>query len=97
MNTERLMKVILAPLISEKGNRVAEKNRQVVFKVMPCAKKPEIKAAVELMFEVKVDAVRVLNVGGKKKRSGQILGQRKSWRKAYVSLQEGHDINFADL
>lgn len=97
MNQERLLKVLLSPVISEKSTTVAEKHRQVVFKVATDACKPEIKAAVELLFEVKVEGVRVVNVKGKQKRFGQIMGRRKSWKKAYVSLQEGYDINFANL
>ena len=95
MNQERLMKVLLSPIVSEKSTRVGDKCKQVVFKVATDAKKPEIKQAVEQLFDVKVDAVTVLNVKGKAKRFGQILGRRKSWKKAYVSLQEGHDIDFA--
>jgi len=97
MNQERLLKVILGPVISEKSTNVGEEHRQAVFKVVSCATKPEIKAAVELLFSVKVAAVSVLNVKGKRKRTGQIQGRRKSWKKAYVSLKEGHDINFANL
>lgn len=94
MNQERLMKVLLAPHVSEKATRLAEKNRQVVFKVLRDANKIEIKNAVELLFEVKVDHVRVSNVKSKTCRTRQILGQKKAWKKAYVSLKEGYDINF---
>lgn len=97
MNQERLLKVLLSPVISEKSTNVAEKHRQVVFKVEIDACKPEVKAAVELLFEVKVAGVRVVNVKGKQKKFGQIMGRRKSWKKAYVSLHEGYDINFANL
>lgn len=94
MNQERLLKVLLAPHISEKGTLVADKYRQFIFKVLPDASKPEIKQAVESLFDVKVDNVRVLNVKGKSKRFGAIRGRRSDWKKAYVTLKEGHDIAF---
>ena len=92
----RLMQVILAPVISEKSTFVADKNRQVVFRVDRRATKPEIKAAVELTFKVEVEGVRVSNVRGKEKRFGQTLGRRNEWKKAYVSLKPGQEINFAE-
>jgi large subunit ribosomal protein L23 len=94
MNQERLMKVLLSPVISEKSSRVADANRQFVFKVLPGASKPEIRDAVELMFDVKVKGVQVANVRGKTKRFGQTVGRRVNWKKAYVTLAEGHDIDF---
>ncbi|MEA2094651.1 MAG: 50S ribosomal protein L23 [Pseudomonadota bacterium] len=94
MNQERLMKVLLSPVVSEKSTRVADDHRQYVFKVLTDASKPEIRKAVELMFEVKVKGVQVSNVHGKVKRHGQSLGRRASWKKAYVTLAEGHDIDF---
>jgi large subunit ribosomal protein L23 len=94
MNTERLMKILLAPVISEKSTRVADANRQYVFKVLPGASKPEIRKAVELMFDVKVSGVQVANMRGKIKRHGQTTGKRADWKKAYVTLAEGHDIDF---
>lgn len=94
MSNERLMKVLLAPHVSEKSAIAADTNRQFVFRVLPDANKAEIKDAVELLFEVKVDRVQVSNVKGKQKRFGQIQGRRASWKKAYVTLQEGHDIEF---
>ncbi|MDH5435992.1 MAG: 50S ribosomal protein L23 [Gammaproteobacteria bacterium] len=94
MNQERLMKVILAPHVSEKSTTVADSNRQFVFKVIPDATKPEIKKAVELMFNVKVEGVQVLNVPAKTKRFAQREGQRSAWKKAYVKLHEGHEIDF---
>ena len=94
MSQERLMKVLLGPHISEKATLAAEKSQQIVFKVAPDASKPEIKKAVELLFEVKVADVTVSNVRGKIKRSGQTFGKRKSWKKAYVRLAEGQDISF---
>jgi large subunit ribosomal protein L23 len=94
---ERLMSVLLTPHVSEKSSRVAERENQVVFRVRRDASKPEIKAAVELMFEVKVDAVRVVNVAGKAKRFGGRPGRRSDWKKAYVSLAEGQAIDFAGV
>ncbi|MGC2457907.1 MAG: 50S ribosomal protein L23 [Gallionellaceae bacterium] len=92
---ERLMNVLLAPQISEKATFVAEKNEQVIFRVAPDASKPEIKAAVELLFKVNVEGVQVSNVKGKQKRFGKTIGRRKDWKKAYVSLAPGQEINFA--
>jgi large subunit ribosomal protein L23 len=92
---ERLMKVLLAPQISEKAIYVADKNEQVIFRVAPDATKPEIKAAVELMFKVSVDTVQVANVKGKVKRMGRYVGRRNNWKKAYVCLAAGQEINFA--
>ena len=95
MNQERLMKVLLSPVVSEKAAIAADAARQYAFKVATDATKPEIAAAVELLFDVKVDAVRTVLVKGKRKRFGQIQGRRSDWRKAYVRLQEGQDIDFA--
>ncbi len=92
---ERLMKVLLAPQISEKATHVADKNEQVVFRVVTDATKPEIKAAVEMMFKVSVDSVKVVNVMGKVKRIGRVIGRRNDWKKAYVCLAAGQEINFA--
>jgi len=92
---ERLMKVLLAPQISEKATYVAEKNEQVIFRVAPDATKPEIKAAVEMMFKVNVNSVQVSCVKGKSKRMGRIMGRRNDWKKAYVCLAAGQEINFA--
>jgi large subunit ribosomal protein L23 len=94
---ERLMTVLLAPHVSEKSARVAERGNQIVFRVLRDASKPEIKAAVELMFEVKVDDVRVVNVAGKQKRFGGRPGRRSDFKKAYVSLAEGQTIDFAGV
>ncbi|HEB93722.1 MAG TPA: 50S ribosomal protein L23 [Gammaproteobacteria bacterium] len=94
MNQERIMKVILAPHVTEKAANVGESSNQYVFKVVPDATKPEIKQAVEALFEVKVDAVRVLNSKGKSKRSGARLGRRKDWKKAYVRVKAGQEIDF---
>ena len=92
---ERLMQVLLAPQISEKATYVADKNEQVVFKVASTATKPEVKAAVELLFKVQVKSVQIANVKGKVKRFGKMTGRRKDWKKAFVCLQPGQEINFA--
>jgi large subunit ribosomal protein L23 len=92
---ERLMKVLLAPQISEKATYVADKHEQVIFRVATDATKPEIKAAVEMMFKVNVNSVQVACVKGKIKRSGRVLGRRNDWKKAYVCLAAGQEINFA--
>ena len=91
----KLASVLRAPVVSEKSTIAAEANKQFVFNVQKQATKNQIKQAVEFMFEVKVDSVRVLNVKGKKKRFGQTLGKRSDWKKAYVKLKEGHDIDFS--
>lgn len=93
---ERLLQVLLAPQISEKATYVADKNEQIVFRVAADATKPEIKAAVELLFKVEVEAVQVLNVKGKVKRFGRGIGQRKGWKKAFVCLKPGQEINFVE-
>ncbi len=92
---ERLMNVLIAPQISEKATYVAEKNEQVIFRVVTDATKPEIKAAVEMMFKVNVNSVQVACVKGKVKRSGRVIGHRNDWKKAYVSLADGQEINFS--
>jgi large subunit ribosomal protein L23 len=94
-STEQLMGVVLAPVVSEKSTRVADKDRQYVFRVADAATKPEIKAAVELLFKTKVDSVTVARVKGKQKRFGRFMGRRNNWKKAYVRLAEGQEINFA--
>jgi large subunit ribosomal protein L23 len=94
MNEERLMQVLLSPHISEKSTDVADKHRQVVFRVETTATKAEIGAAVEKLFEVEVENVQVVNVRGKVKRFGKTPGKRNDWKKAYVKLKEGHDIDF---
>jgi len=94
-NPQRLMQVLLAPQVSEKSTYVAEKNEQVIFRVASDATKPEIKAAVELMFKVNVENVQVAVVKGKQKRFGKFIGRRKDWKKAYVCLAPGQEINFA--
>lgn len=96
INQERLMQVLLAPQISEKATMLAERSNQIVFVVTPDATKPEIKAAVELLFKVRVAAVQVMNVKGKTKRFGRSMGRRSDVRKAIVSLEPGQEINFAE-
>lgn len=94
-NDLRLMNTLLAPHVSEKTTLVGEKNRQVVFKVRKEATKPVIKAAVEHMFNVEVDSVQVSVVKGKQRNFRQIKGKRSDWKKAYVCLKEGFDIEFS--
>lgn len=96
MNQQRLMQVLLAPQISEKATAIAEKNEQVVFRVAPGATKLEVKAAVELLFKVSVASVQMANVKGKSKRSGRSAGRRSDWKKAFVCLKPGQEINFVD-
>jgi large subunit ribosomal protein L23 len=95
MNQERLMKVLVSPVVSEKAAMAADAANQYAFKVTTDATKPEIAKAVELLFEVQVDAVRVVNVKGKRKRFGAVQGKRNDWKKAYVRLKPGQDIDFA--
>ena len=90
----RLMQVLVSPVVSEKATMAAEKTNAVLFKVLRDASKPEIKAAVELLFNVKVKAVNVLNQKGKAKRVGKTVGRRDHVRKAYVTLQPGQELNF---
>lgn len=95
ISQERLLQVLLAPQISEKATFIADKNEQVVFKVASDATKPEVKAAVEELFKVQVESVQVANVKGKTKRFGKMMGRRKDWKKAFVCLKPGQEINFA--
>ena len=95
MNQQRLMQVLLAPQISEKATYVAEKRNQVIFRVASDATKPEIKAAVELLFKVEVKGVSVANIKGKTKRFGRTIGRRDHVRKAYVLLKEGQELNLS--
>jgi large subunit ribosomal protein L23 len=92
---ERLLNVLMAPQISEKATFVAEKNEQVIFRVASDATKPEVKAAVEMLFKVSVESVQIAVVKGKNKRFGKFSGRRSDWKKAYVSLAPGQEINFA--
>jgi large subunit ribosomal protein L23 len=93
---ERLMKVLLAPVISEKATLVAEKHEQVVFRIVPDATKLEVKAAVEMLFKVEVESVQVANRLGKQKRSGKFNGRRNHTKRAFVCLKPGQEINFSE-
>ncbi|MFA6309905.1 MAG: 50S ribosomal protein L23 [Sterolibacterium sp.] len=95
-NQERLLQVLLAPQISEKATYVADKNEQVIFFVVADATKPEVKAAVELMFKVQVESVQISNMKGKTKRFGRFTGRRSDAKKAFVCLKPGQEINFAE-
>ena len=92
---DRLYQVLLAPIVSEKATFIADKREQVLFKVTPNATKPEVKAAVEMIFKVQVESVQMLIQKGKKKRSGKISGRRSDVKKAFVSLAPGQEINFS--
>lgn len=94
MNSERLLMILREPHTSEKTTVMAEKFKQFTFKVLRNATKPEIKKAVEQLFNVKVSGVSVVNVKGKRKRFKQLSGQRSDWKKAFVSLHPGSDIDF---
>ena len=99
-NQERLMRVVLAPQISEKATYIAEKHNHVIFRVTQDATKAEIKAAVELLWKsqnIEVKNVRVTNVKGKQKRFSRFIGRRSNWKKAYVSIKSGQEINFAEI
>ena len=91
----RLTQVLVAPIVSEKATRVSEKNNQVLFKVLRDSTKPEIKAAVELLFKVEVESVQVVNHKGKSKRFGRSMGRRDHVKKAYVCLKPGQELNFS--
>lgn len=95
MNKERLMQVLLSPVVSEKSALMADAANQFCFKVATDANKKEIKSAVEMLFEVDVEDVKVVNIKGKKKRFGQLMGKRNDTRKAYVRIKDGQDIDFA--
>lgn len=95
MNQERLFNVLMAPIVSEKSTMIADKHEQVAFRVAPDATKQEVKAAVEMLFKVQVKSVQILNRKGKEKRFGRFNGRRDNIRKAYVCLQPGQEINFA--
>jgi large subunit ribosomal protein L23 len=95
INQVKLASVLQAPIVSEKSSIAADSSNQFVFKVQNDATKLQVKNAVELMFNVKVESVRVLNVKGKIKRFGRTLGKRSDWKKAYVKLQSGYNIELA--
>ena len=94
MNQERLLQILLSPHMSEKASIAAEKRREYVFEVASNATKLEIKSAVENLFSTKVEAVRVMNVKTKPRRFGKVQGRSKAWKKAYVTLQAGQEINY---
>jgi len=95
INQVKLASVLQSPIVSEKSSIAADSSNQFVFKVQNDATKLQVKNAVELMFNVKVETVRVLNVKGKIKRFGRTLGKRSDWKKAYVKLQSGYSIELA--
>jgi len=97
MSQERLFKVLLGPQVTEKAALAAESANTVVFKVTTDANKLEVKNAIEKLFEVKVESVRILNVKGKTKRTRHGLGKRNDWKKAYVRLADGQDIDFTAI
>ena len=97
MSIERLSQILVAPHVSEKSAGLADSSNQHVFKVLPNASKQEIKSAVEKMFQVKVASVKTVNVQGKTKRFGKSFGKRSDWKKAYVRLEAGHDIDFTGM
>lgn len=97
MNKERLMTILLGPHVSEKSTSAADKNRQYVFKVLPDATKKEVKNAVEMLFNVEVNQVTTIKMKGKTKQFKQKTGRRSDWKKAFVSLADGHDIQFAGV
>ncbi|MEK6606679.1 MAG: 50S ribosomal protein L23 [Myxococcota bacterium] len=90
----RAEEIVVKPLFTEKGTRLKDTERKVIFEVALCANKAQIRGAVETLFNVKVDAVRTQVVRGKPKRLGRFLGKRPNWKKAVVTLREGHDIDF---
>jgi large subunit ribosomal protein L23 len=94
-SADRLYQVLLAPIVSEKATFIADKREQVLFRVVPNATKPEVKAAVEMIFKVQVESVQMLVQKGKVKRSGRRIGRRSDVKKAFVSLAPGQEINFA--
>ena len=95
MKQDRLLKVLVGPIVSEKSTMIADKAHQYAFRVVADATKPEVKAAVELLFKVQVKSVQILNLKGKQKRFGRFMGKRNDVRKAYVTLAQGQEINFA--
>ena len=97
MNEKRLYSIILGPHTTEKAVRSTNKSQQVVFRVAKDATKPELLAAVQKLFSVKVQSVQTVTVKGKKKQFKQVQGQRSDWKKAYIRLAEGHDINLANF
>lgn len=96
MKPEELTRVLIAPIISEKSTRVADAHRQIVFKVTKGSRKPQIRKAVEAMFDVKVASVNVVSIKGKRKVFGRVRGRRPDVKKAYVTLRDGYDIEFSN-
>lgn len=96
MNPNRVMQVVIAPVISEKSTLIGEKHNQYAFRVLQDATKEEVKAAIESLFKVTVESVNMINIAGKKKRFARGMGRRRNIRKAYVSLAAGQEINFAE-
>ena len=94
MSINKSLQAVLAPQVTEKATMVADKYNQIAFKVKKDATKKEVKEAIELMFKVEVTAVNILNMNGKTKRSGRLMGKRNDWKKAYISLKAGQEINF---
>ncbi len=98
MNQERRLRIIIGPHLSEKTSRISEQNNQVTFKVIPDASKPEVKEAVEKLFNVQVRDVQILNVKGKTKRTARgKIRSRSDWKKAYVRLEQGQEIDLANM
>ena len=97
MSSNQVLNLLVAPHVSEKSTMLSDLNRQFVFKVLSSATKPQIREAVEKAFDVKVDSISVLNVKPKSKRTGRIQGSRKGWKKAYVTLADGYDIDYVGL
>jgi large subunit ribosomal protein L23 len=95
MNQIGIIRVLQAPIVSEKSTMLAEREKRFVFRVLKSASKAQVKKSVELMFNVEVDSVHILNVRGKKRRFGRFVGERSDWKKAYVKLKPGHDIELA--
>jgi large subunit ribosomal protein L23 len=95
MNQIGIIRVLQAPIVSEKSTMLAEREKRFVFRVLKSASKAQVKRSVELMFNVEVDSVHILNVRGKKRRFGRFVGERSDWKKAYVKLKPGHDIELA--
>jgi large subunit ribosomal protein L23 len=95
MKKQELFKLLLEPVISEKSTLLSEQEKKFVFKVSKSATKNNIKSAVELFFNVKVEYVHILNIKGKTKRFGRFIGSRSDWKKAYVKLKPGYNINLA--
>lgn len=100
INQERLLKIILAPHISEKATYIGENNNQTIFRVVSDATKKEIKDAIELLWKeqkIEVKNVQTINVKGKRKRVGRFMGRRSDWKKAVISIEKGQELNFTNF